>query len=207
MRHVETLESRMLLSASAMPAALTSQVVMSPTTSYQLDRRGTLQIKATGNLYAKVASVTGPGNVEVQLADDTGATADLPGVSLVAILETGSGGQMIAWQVSGVNASIYARGAADNVFVDDLGNDHTTVVVDGAGSSVFFDGSGFAQAFATGSPTTNNDTLVVNGSFTVTTGGFDTLAQNGSGPAATVLGVKRTTAMTRLRSLFTKLHH
>ena len=72
MRQVETLESRMLLSASPVLAALSTTVVMSPLTSYQLVH-GALQIKATGNLYAKVASVTKVGDVEVELADDTGA--------------------------------------------------------------------------------------------------------------------------------------
>ena len=115
MRHLETLESRMLLSASAMPAVST-QVVMSPQTSYQLDRHGTLQIKATGNLYAKVASVKSHGNVEVMLADDTGATADLMGVSSVSILESGSGGQMIAWQATGVVDDLSGvRGGLDEI--------------------------------------------------------------------------------------------
>jgi hypothetical protein len=197
----------MLLSASALPAAFASQVVMSPTTSYQLDRHGTLQIKATGNLYAKVASVAGPGNVEVQLADDSGATADLMHVSAVAIYEAGLGGQMIAWQVSGVNSAIYAKGDGDSAFIDDLGNDHTSVVVDGVGSSVYFDGSGYATAFAAGNPATNNDTLVVNGSFTITTGGFDTFANNSTGPAPTMLKAKNTSIMTKVKCLFSKLHH
>jgi len=80
------------------------------------------------------------------------------------------------------------------------------VLIDGVGSSAYFDGSGYAQAFATGSPTTNNDTLVVNGNFQVTTGGFDTVANNGSG-AMTTLSTKRTAVMSKLRCLLSKLHH
>jgi hypothetical protein len=182
MRQVETLESRMLLSAS------TLQVVMSPQTSYLLDKHGVLEVKATGNIYARVASVTKPGNVEVQLSDDTGASADLKGVSSVAILETGAGGQMVAWQTTGVNAAIFAQGPNDQIFVDDLGNDHTAVLVSGTGTTVNFDGSGYAEAFATGSPKKNNDMLIVNGSFKLATAGFQTVENNGAAASPSKLG-------------------
>jgi hypothetical protein len=175
MRQLETLESRMLLSASAMPAALSTQVVMSPQTSYQLDKHGALQIKATGNLYAKVATVTKTGNVEVMLADDSGASADLKGVSSVAILESGKGGQTIDWQANGVNANILMQGAGDSLFVNDMGNDHTQVLVSGLNSSVSLDGKGTAQVLANGSSKTNGDTLNVNGVFSLTALGFETV--------------------------------
>ena len=175
MRQLETLESRMLLSASAMPAALSTQVVMSPQTSYLLDKHGTLQIKATGNLYAKVATVTKPGNVEVMLADDSGGSADLKGVSSVAILESGKGGQTIDWQANGVNAAILMQGAGDTLFVNDMGNDRTQVLVSGLNSTVSFDGKGSMQAVATGNPKSNGDTLNVNGVFSVQTFGFQTV--------------------------------
>ena len=173
MRQVETLESRTLLSASA------TQVVMSPTTSYMLDKHGVLEVKATANVYARVASVTKPGNVEVCLSDDSGASADLKGVASVLLLETGTGA-MVAWQLQGVNSSIVAQGSNEQVFVDDLGNDHTNVLVTGTGTTVNFDGSGFAQAFATGNPKKNNDTLIVNGSFKVVTYGFQSVFNNGA---------------------------
>jgi len=165
----------MLLSASAMPAALSTQVVMSPQTSYVLSKQGMLEIKATGNLYAKVASVTKPGNVEVQLADDTGASADLKGVSSVAILESGKGGQTVDWQANGVNASIMLQGAGDSLFLDDMGNDHTQVLVSGLNSTVSLDGKGVAQVLAVGNPKTDGDTLNDDGVFSLATFGFETV--------------------------------